>query len=107
MITEINKVKSRIFFELGNKYKKCADRATSSVEKIFFLRVANDAMDEAKKSLGTENGYVRVGYRQAYHPKEGMANLGEDEVVCSHSCTSNCRRVGCNCECGEFHRSTI
>lgn len=23
---------------------------------------------------------------------------------CSHICTSNCRRVGCNCECGEFHQ---
>ena len=22
---------------------------------------------------------------------------------CDHSCTSNCRREGCNCECGEFH----
>lgn len=26
---------------------------------------------------------------------------GED--WCDHSCTSNCRRVGCNCGCGEFH----
>lgn len=22
---------------------------------------------------------------------------------CDHDCTSNCRHVGCNCECGEFH----
>jgi hypothetical protein len=22
---------------------------------------------------------------------------------CEHQCTSNCRREGCNCECGEFH----
>ena len=22
---------------------------------------------------------------------------------CYHQCTSNCRRVGCNCECGEWH----
>ena len=22
---------------------------------------------------------------------------------CYHECTSNCRRVGCNCKCGEFH----
>ncbi len=23
--------------------------------------------------------------------------------TCEHQCTSNCRRVGCNCECGEYH----
>ena len=22
---------------------------------------------------------------------------------CKHDCTSNCRRNGCNCECGEYH----
>lgn len=22
---------------------------------------------------------------------------------CEHQCSGNCRRVGCNCECGEFH----
>lgn len=22
---------------------------------------------------------------------------------CNHICSGNCRRVGCNCECGEFH----
>ena len=22
---------------------------------------------------------------------------------CEHDCTSNCRREGCNCECGEYH----
>ncbi len=24
---------------------------------------------------------------------------------CDHSCTSDCRREGCNCPCGEFHDS--
>ena len=24
---------------------------------------------------------------------------------CDHSCTSECRRSGCNCLCGEFHDS--
>lgn len=24
--------------------------------------------------------------------------------MCDHRCSGNCRRVGCNCECGEFHR---
>jgi len=22
---------------------------------------------------------------------------------CEHICSGNCRRVGCNCECGEYH----
>ena len=22
---------------------------------------------------------------------------------CEHLCSGNCRRVGCNCECGEWH----
>lgn len=22
---------------------------------------------------------------------------------CDHQCTSNCRREGCNCSCGEYH----
>lgn len=25
------------------------------------------------------------------------------KCICEHMCTGNCRRVGCNCECGEFH----
>ena len=29
----------------------------------------------------------------------------EDEIECHHVCTSNCRRVGCNCECGEWHEA--
>ena len=23
--------------------------------------------------------------------------------LCDHQCTSNCRREGCNCLCGEYH----
>jgi len=30
--------------------------------------------------------------------------IGED---CDHICTSNCRRVGCNCECGEWHNEEL
>ncbi len=26
---------------------------------------------------------------------------------CDHICTSNCRREGCNCECGEWHRREL
>lgn len=27
--------------------------------------------------------------------------------LCDHECTSNCRREGCNCECGEYHISRL
>ena len=25
---------------------------------------------------------------------------------CNHACSSNCRRNGCNCNCGEYHLAT-
>ena len=30
---------------------------------------------------------------------EGFA----EALNCNHSCTSNCRKKGCNCVCGEYH----
>lgn len=26
-----------------------------------------------------------------------------NKTECGHDCTSECKRTGCNCECGEFH----
>jgi len=26
-----------------------------------------------------------------------------DALECHHQCSSNCRRNGCNCHCGEYH----
>ncbi len=26
------------------------------------------------------------------------------QMKCGHQCISNCRRVGCNCQCGEWHQ---
>ena len=37
---------------------------------------------------------------------EEMPNKIEKEYThpdCGHNCTSNCRRNGCNCLCGEYH----
>jgi hypothetical protein len=28
-------------------------------------------------------------------------------MICHHNCNSECRRTGCNCECGEFHDNTL
>lgn len=29
--------------------------------------------------------------------------ISPEITECFHVCTSNCRREGCNCECGEYH----
>jgi hypothetical protein len=26
------------------------------------------------------------------------------DIECDHTCSGNCRRNGCNCECGEWHK---
>lgn len=28
-------------------------------------------------------------------------------ITCEHVCSGNCRRIGCNCECGEFHQEAV
>jgi hypothetical protein len=28
-------------------------------------------------------------------------------VACDHVCSGNCRREGCNCQCGEFHQEAV
>ena len=25
-------------------------------------------------------------------------------IECEHQCSSNCRKNGCNCDCGEYHQ---
>ena len=27
----------------------------------------------------------------------------KENIKCNHICSGNCRRFGCNCECGEWH----
>ncbi len=34
-------------------------------------------------------------------PEEEPEKVEPD--ICGHQCLSNCRRVGCNCLCGEWH----
>ena len=26
-----------------------------------------------------------------------------ESLDCNHICSSNCRKIGCNCACGEYH----
>jgi aspartokinase len=32
-----------------------------------------------------------------------MLTAFAEALTCDHVCTSNCRREGCNCKCGEHH----
>ncbi len=32
-----------------------------------------------------------------------MLQCFTESLECDHQCTSNCRREGCNCACGEYH----
>ena len=36
------------------------------------------------------------------HLKDMLKGLIES-LECTHQCSSNCRREGCKCACGEFH----
>lgn len=35
--------------------------------------------------------------------KEKIINKESEVDICNHVCSSNCRREGCNCLCGEYH----
>jgi hypothetical protein len=28
-------------------------------------------------------------------------------IACEHVCSGDCRREGCNCQCGEFHQEAV
>ena len=46
----------------------------------------------------------QLNFVQSEINKVFKTSLENDEKnECYHQCTSNCRRVGCNCECGEWH----
>ena len=35
--------------------------------------------------------------------EDGMQEAIQGIMNCDHICTSDCRREGCNCDCGEWH----
>ena len=45
-------------------------------------------------------------YRGIAMTEYSLKDMLEDfieSLECDHSCSSNCRKEGCNCACGEFH----
>ena len=45
-------------------------------------------------------------YRDMAMKQDDLADMLKgfaESLDCDHVCTSNCRKSGCNCNCGEFH----
>ena len=45
-------------------------------------------------------------YRGMRFTEDGLADVLKsftEALNCDHRCSSNCRREGCNCACGEYH----
>ena len=45
-------------------------------------------------------------YRDMAMSQEDLAEMLKgfiEAYECDHDCTSNCRKIGCNCDCGDFH----
>ena len=42
---------------------------------------------------------------QTHYENDGCGDRSHNS--CDHVCTGNCRMVGCNCECGEWHEEKL
>ena len=50
--------------------------------------------------------FYAYNYRDMAMSKDDLMDMLEgfaEALNCIHQCTSNCRRIGCNCQCGEYH----
>lgn len=59
----------------------------------------NEACEWCADGLCSLCGYIVDGEKACNECYAEMAS-------CDHMCTGNCRREGCNCDCGEFHKDT-
>jgi hypothetical protein len=48
------------------------------------------------------NGKIAVGAPESEARKKQERIAEYRHPSCDHDCTGNCRREGCNCECGEY-----
>ena len=60
-------------------------------------------MNERQKKIISFYAHDYRDMRMSQSDLEDMLEGVIDCLQCSHLCTSNCRRVGCKCSCGEFH----
>ena len=66
-----------------------------------------------KKEITTEKSHEYKTLEFYAHDYRDMAMSVDDlmdmlegfaeALNCTHSCSSNCRKNGCNCACGEYH----
>lgn len=59
---------------------------------------------EMIRDIWKTNPFAIAWKKKLQRNKKVEIAVEEDEdTECDHECTSNCRRNGCNCNCGEYH----
>jgi hypothetical protein len=61
---------------------------------------------EKKERINKIVGFYAHDYRDmkiSQGDLEDILNSFVESLQCQHECTSNCRREGCKCACGEYH----
>ena len=72
-----------------------------------FQQVGFHAQGKSEKSheYKTLEAYAH-DYRDIAMSEENLMDMLSqfaESLNCDHQCSSNCRREGCNCDCGEYH----
>lgn len=58
---------------------------------------------EIVAATAEEQKLTRFAERIRARIKVVLEAASQEKIECDHQCSGNCRRVGCNCACGEFH----
>jgi hypothetical protein len=75
----------------------------------FLYNVARTPAKKMESELSHEQKTLRFyahDYRNMEMSEENLTDLLEsfaEALNCDHVCSSDCRREGCNCNCGEYH----
>ncbi len=60
-------------------------------------------MDKRTKNIIKDLAEFHGGGNYIKGDLEELLEAFVEAQDCEHECTSNCRREGCNCDCGEWH----
>lgn len=55
------------------------------------------------KNLLDDREFAKNSDKDEEYLLDHRASQGDTPENCNHICTSECRRSGCNCACGEYH----
>ena len=104
--------KYSICFFIGRNVLKVWDYNSPDNEKLLIKKM--EPGDEYTFKQLVEEAEANRGHKRPSHGRDSMCPFGPDgcekcaEIInmqdCTHICSGNCRREGCNCLCGEFHR---